>query len=191
MLILGLVLGWAVAALRAEAGGREVFVFAEAGVWDISDDGMPYRIGVILPSRHDWLSRTLRMREPRWVLAAGYARIPDIYDDGTGRLSGAGGDGVIVGAAREWAWNLPPWTTPRRAVALAIDFGLGYAGRSLPANGTNMNFLVSPGFVWETRSAAGRPGWHLGLRWFHLSNADLFGRNAGYDGITLRLGRAW
>ena len=189
--LFGSLMAWAVVAGRAESAPRGAIVFAEVGAWDISDDGLPYRLGAILPSRHDPLSRLLRMREPRWVVAVGYAKIPAVYDDGTGRLSGAGGDGFLIAAAREWAWALPLLGTARCDAALAIDFGLSYATRSLPANGTHPNFLVSPGFVWETRSAAGRPGWHFGLRWFHLSNADLFGRNAGYDGITLRIGRGW
>lgn len=162
--------------------------FVEAGAWDISDDGLPYRIGALLPSRHDPLSRWTGAREPRWVLALGYARVPDIYDDGTGRLSGAGGDGLLLGAAREWAWALPGIA---RDLSVAIDLGLSYATKSLPANGTNWNFIVSPGFTWERAARDGRAVWHVGLRWFHLSNADLFGRNAGYDGLSVRVGRSW
>ena len=173
--------------VRAAGEARGPLVFFEASAWDISDDGQPFRVGVLWPSRHDALSRLLRAREPRWVFAAGYARIPDIFDDGTGRLSGAGGDGALLGVAREWAWDLP-WIA--RELSVAIDFGLNYATKSLPANGTNWNFIVSPGFTWE-RTARDGATWHVGLRWFHLSNADVFGRNAGYDGLTLRLGRTW
>ena len=61
------------------------------------------------------------------MLAAGYATIPAVYDDGTGRLSGAGGDGLLIAAAREWAWALPVLGTARGDAALAIDFGLSRA----------------------------------------------------------------
>ncbi|MBA4137424.1 MAG: hypothetical protein C0518_08935 [Opitutus sp.] len=182
--------GWLAADMSATEE-RDLFVFVESGVWDISDDGLPFRAGVILPSHHDPLSRFLRMREPRWVLAVGYALIPDVYDEGTGQLSAAGGNGFLVGAAREWAWELPRVLGERASLALAIDFGLHYATRTLPPNGTHANFLVSPGLSWESAPDPGRARWHVGLRWFHLSNADVFGRNAGYDGISLRFGRSW
>jgi hypothetical protein len=179
------------ASFTAAAEPRDRFVFAEAGVWDLSADGRPFRAGVILPARHDPLSRLLRLREPRWVFALGYAEIPDIHDDGTGRLSGAGGDGFLFGAAREWAWPVPGFTGDAGDLAFAVDLGVNYATRTLPANGTHANFLVSPGLTWESRRSGHGSRWHVGLRWFHLSNADVFGRNAGYDGISLRVGRRW
>lgn len=169
---------------------RRPLVFFETAAWDISNDGLPFRVGVSLPSRHDVLSRWLGAREPRWVLAVGYATLPDIYDTGTGRLSGWGGDAFMVGAAREWTWELPLEWRGRRPLALALDLGMNYASASVPANGTNLNFIVSPGFSWEMPRARGGV-WHLGLRWLHLSNAGLHDVNAGYDGITLRFGRTW
>lgn len=165
-------------------------VFCESAAWDISNDGLPFRIGVSLASSHDPLSRLLQTREPRWILAAGYATLPDIYDTGTGRLSGKGGDAWMAGFAREWGWNLPLELRGERPLALVIDLGLNYASASVPANGTNANFIVSPGFSWETRRSDGGV-WHFGLRWFHLSNAGVFPVNAGYDGITVRFGRTW
>lgn len=182
--------GWLAAGLSATVE-RDAFVFVESGIWDISEDGLPFRAGVMLPSRHDPLSRWLKMREPRWVLAVGCAQIPDVYDDGTGRLGAAGGNGFLIGAAREWAWELPRVLGERGGIALALDLGINYTTRTLPANGTHANFLVSPGLQWESALRTGRARWHVGLRWFHLSNADVFGRNAGYDGLSLRLGRSW
>jgi hypothetical protein len=176
--------------LRAEESVRRPLLFVESAAWDLSDDGLPFRIGVALPAQHDPLSRLLRAREPRWVLAVGYATLPDLYDTGTGRLSGWGGDAWMVGAAREWAWDLPITLRGERPLALAIDFGVNYASASIPSNGTNTNFIVSPGFVWETRRARGGV-WQVGLRWFHLSNAGIYDVNAGYDGLTLRFGRTW
>jgi len=165
-------------------------VFFESAAWDISDDGLPFRIGVVLPASPDPLSWLLRTRTPRWVLAGGYATLPDIYDTGTGRLSGKGGDAWMVGFAREWGWDLPLVVRGECPLALVLDLGVNYASASIPANGTNANFIVSPGFSWETRRARGGV-WHFGLRWFHLSNAGVYAVNAGYDGITVRFGRSW
>ncbi len=184
-----LVLVLALLAASAGAAPRPVW-FVEVPVWDLSDDGLPFRAGVIVAGGHDPLSRAAGLREPRWVFAAGYATMPDIYDDGTGRLSGWGGDAAFAGFAREWAWEVPGLARAGAAVAVVLDLGLNYASASLPSNGTNFNFLVSPGFTWE-RNAADGAVWHVGLRWFHLSNANLRDRNAGYDGLTLRLGRSW
>ena len=173
----------------ATASSRPVW-FVEVPVWDISDDGLPFRAGAILPGSHDPLSRAAGLREPRWVVAAGFATLPDLYDDGTGRLSGWGGETVFAGFAREWAWEIPGLVWRGAAMALVLDLGLNYAAASIPSNGTNFNFIVSPGFSWE-RSAGDGAVWHAGLRWFHLSNANIHDRNAGYDGLTFRFGRSW
>ena len=169
---------------------REPIWFFESAAWDISDDGLPFRVGVLLPSQHDPLSRLLRMREPRWMLGAGYAQIRDIYDTGTGQLTGKGGGGLLFGGGREWAWNVPVVSRPAQPVSLGLELGVNYATASLPANGTHFNFIVSPGLTWERQRPNGR-WWHVGVRWFHLSNVDVYNVNAGYDGITVRVGRSW
>lgn len=187
LLVLALIF---VAASRGSPPESPPLTFLELPVWDLSDDGLPFRAGVLLPAGHDPLSRAAGLRPPRWVLAAGYATLPDLYDDGTGRLSGWGGDAWFAGFAREWAWEVPGLERDGAFVAVVLDLGLNYASASIPSNGTNFNFIVSPGLSWERPRATGAT-WHVGLRWFHLSNANLRERNAGYDGLTLRLGARW
>jgi len=78
--------------------------------------------------------------------------------------------------------------------SLFIDGGgsVSYASRDVPEFGTNFNYTAKVGFglTYELRDNLHLIG---GLRYFHLSNANLHGRdqNPSYDGIQFHLGLMW
>jgi hypothetical protein len=78
--------------------------------------------------------------------------------------------------------------------ALHADFAAGiyYAEKSFPADGSHLNFSLQAGFESSWKAAHGDDtAWILGLRWMHVSNANILPRNSGYDGLFVRFGRRW
>ncbi len=75
-----------------------------------------------------------------------------------------------------------------RFTLTALCLRINYADQSLPSDGPYFNFPVISGFEWEQRGENGN-GWSFGVRWFHLSNANLIEGNAGYDGVVFRVER--
>jgi hypothetical protein len=68
--------------------------------------------------------------------------------------------------------------------------GLSYLSKSVPADGTNWNFVLTAG-VGITKQICEDTHWICGARWFHLSNGAFFNpgsRNPGYDGGFLYTG---
>jgi hypothetical protein len=176
----GLAGGLAAAAAPAQ-------VFFDGPLWDIADEGLPYRLTLAWPAAPGPLARWLPAGEARWTLGAGYAAVYDNLDTGTGLVTARGRDGTIFAAGRQTLWPLP-LRLPGGGLRLECEVGLHYAARSLPANGTHLSFVVLGGFEWAPARAA-RSGWLAGVRWLHLSHGGLFGPNGGYDGLVFRLGR--
>jgi hypothetical protein len=50
-----------------------VWIHFDIPLWDIADDGLPFRLTLSLPSPLDPLSRILYASEARWTFSAGYA----------------------------------------------------------------------------------------------------------------------
>lgn len=185
----------AVAAARADpavppAGAARLWVYADVPAWDLADEGLPFRLTLALPSGRDPLARLLLAAEARWTLSLGYARIYDSYDATTGIFKNPGGDALLASAGREYRWNLPRFAG-RFTPQLAIDTGVNVATRPFPADGTRGTIKVITGLEWNRRTGAAGEVWTAGIAWSHFSNANLFSRNAGYDGLVFRVGRSW
>jgi hypothetical protein len=149
-------LAWAamvVAGFIAESGARpdstDPLVFVEGPLWDISDEGLPYRLTVAWPVTPDPLARLLRAGESRWTVSAGYAVAYDNFDTGTNTVGARGRDGLMFNAGRQTLWPLP-LRLPRGALRLELEVGLHYAARSLPADGTHLSFSLVGGFEWSS-----------------------------------------
>ena len=160
----------------------------DAPLWDIANDGLPFRLTLARPSRRDPLSRVLLAAEARWTFSVGYAKVYNSYDAATGIFKNPGGHAALFSAGRQFRWHLPRLAgafTPD----LAIEVGAHYATRRFPADGTRANVKLITGLEWSL-PGPGVPGeWTFGLMWPHFSNADLLERNAGYDGLAVRVGR--
>lgn len=165
------------------------WLYFDAPTWDIADEGLPFRFTLALPSRRDPLARLLWASEARWTMSVGYAKVYNSYDGATGVFKNPGGHAALFSAGRQYRWTLP-----RFAGALTpspiFEIGGHVATRNFPADGTRANFKVITGFEWAWRSRTGDAEWSAALIWPHFSNGNLFSRNAGYDGLALRLGRS-
>jgi hypothetical protein len=96
---------------------------------------------------------------------------------GGGRAVGLGVDAIL-----RW------WPGGQRAWFAEAGGGLQYAvGSSFPADGTHFQFTVIGGVGRSFGLGAGRT-LDVGLRWFHISNANLLPSNSGYDSIQLTVG---
>jgi len=96
---------------------------------------------------------------------------------GGGRAVGVGVDALLrwrLGEARRWF--------------VEAGGGVQYAvGVSFPADGTHFQFTVISG-VGRSLDLGGGRSLQLGLRWFHISNANLLPSNSGYDSLQLTVG---
>lgn len=163
------------------------WLHVDTPLWDIADEGLPVRLTYSLPGGDDPLARLLGAGEARWTVSAGYARVYDSYDSTTRVFKNPGGHAALASAGRQWRW-LPPDRTPSLVPALAIELGAHLASRRFPADGTRANVKLITGLEWHLRRGS-RHHWTLGVMWLHFSNANLFSRNAGYDGLAVRTGR--
>jgi hypothetical protein len=182
-------LGWLAVDSAAAPNRAPPLVVFDGPLWDISDEGLPYKITLAWPATLDPLSRLLRATEARWTLGAGYAVVYDDVDTGTNKVTSRGRDGVMWTVGRQTLWPLP-LRLPGGELRLENEAGLHYAARSLPADGTHLSFYLLGGFEWAHAPASPRT-WLAGVRWLHLSHGGLFGRNGGYDGLVFRLGCRW
>jgi hypothetical protein len=174
--------------------GERPWITIDGALWDISDDGLPFRMSIVQPATGDPLGSWLRATDQQWTATLGYAQVRGRPVLDARNLRNEGGDSFMAGIGRQWRWRLPEVT----AIAgwrphLNVELGLNYATQSLPADGTHFNFPVIIGFEWQR---LGRDGgeldpWIFGVRWFHLSNANVLEGNAGYDGIVWKIGRRW
>jgi hypothetical protein len=176
-----------VAPAAVTGGAAIAWLHGDAPIWDIADEGLPLRCTLALPSRRDPLARALYAAETRWTFSAGYARVYNSYDPTTGIFKNPGGHAALISVGRQFRWRRPP---PAGAALpqLAIELGAHAATRRFPADGTRANVKLITGLEWVFREATPRE-WSVGLMWMHFSNANLFSRNAGYDGLALRVGR--
>lgn len=165
------------------------WLYFDAPLWDIANEGLPFRLTLALPSRRDWLTRALRATEARWTFSAGYAKVYHSYDGATGRFKSPGGHAALFSAGRQFRWHLPRFAGPFTP-KVAVEFGGHFATRRFPADGTRANIKLITGLEWTWHARDRRTEWSAGVMWPHFSNANLFPRNAGYDGLVLRLGRS-
>ncbi len=181
--------------LARAAGPREpaplasAWLYFDAPLWDIANEGLPFRLSLALPSRRDVLTRALFAAEARWVLSIGYAKVYNSYDATTGVFKNPGGHAALVSAGRQFRWRLPRLTTPL-IPDVVVEFGIHYATRRFPADGTRGNLKLISGLEWTWREPGRTGQWIAGIMWPHFSNADLLERNSGYDGLALRVGRS-
>ena len=162
-------------------------VFFDGPLWDISDEGLPYRLTLAVPVVRSLDARWLRAAETRWTVGIGYAVAYDNFDTGSNTITAIGRDGPMLNAGRQYVWPLPIRIVGGR-LRLEAEAGLNYGFRKMPSNGSNWSFSVISGVEWASSRSARQ--WFAGVRWFHLSHGGLFGPNGGYDGLVFRLGRA-
>jgi hypothetical protein len=150
---------------------RFVQLHASGPLYNFGDEGEQYRLGAgLCAARFGAVSLQLD-----GVLSP--IRALPHQGAGGGRAVGLGVDAVLrwrLGAQRLWFAE--------------AGGGLQYAiGPSFPADGTHFQFTVIGGVG---RSVAIGPGRTIdvGLRWFHISNANLLPGNSGYDSIQLTVG---
>ena len=173
----------------AEIAERRGWLHFDAPLWDLADEGLPFRLTLSLPSRRDLLTRLLFADEARWTLSAGYAKVYNSYDGATGVFKNPGGHAALFSVGRQLRWHLPRVVgafTPE----VVLEFGAHVATRPFPADGTRANFKVISGLEWTWPSRRDTAEWSVGVLWPHFSNGNLFSRNAGYDGLVFRLGRS-
>lgn len=164
------------------------WLYFDGPLWDIADEGLPFRATLALPSGRDPVSRLLWAEEARWTFSLGYAKVYNSYDAATGVFKNPGGHAAMVSAGRQFRWRLPE-ALGRFAPRVVVEFGIHYATRRFPADGTRANWKLISGFEWVWRDARDRE-WSAAVIWPHFSNAGLLERNAGYDGLALRIGRS-
>ncbi len=183
-------------AARSEASYRLITdespsIAFDGSLWDSSNDGRPYRLSLLQPATPDPLGRLFRVTDQQWTASLGYAVVKEKIARGDGRLIASGGESLMFGVGRQWRWALPAATQVRDWRAhLSIELGINYADDSLPSDGTHVNFPVVPGIDWSKAYADGTR-WSFGVRWFHLSNANLLPGNSGYDGLVFRISRSF
>lgn len=164
------------------------WMYFDAPLWDIANEGLPFRLSLALPSRRDLLTRALFAAEARWTLSVGYAKVYNSFDATTGIFKNPGGHAALFSAGRQYRWQLPRVAgafTPD----VVVDFGVHVATRRFPADGTHTNLKLISGLEWTWARSGATGEWTVGLVWPHFSNADLLERNSGYDGLALRVGR--
>ena len=140
------------------------------------DEGFPWRVlyGYCIVQRGRW---TLHQD---WVVS---------YLDADPKGGAPGGDGVSLGSdlSIQWRHRLGATLTPYYELGLGLQYA---AGTPFPANASRWMFTINAG--------AGlfvplKPELQLNaaVRYLHISNAGLFGENAGYDALHLVVGIRW
>lgn len=152
-------------------GARFVQAHLSGPVYNFGDEGYQYRFA---------LGACAASRGPLSLQFDVVASSIDAYPHtgvGGGRALGLGVDGVLrwrLGAERRWFAE--------------AGGGMQYAiGSSFPADGTHFQFTVIGGLGRSVDLGRGRT-LDVGLRWFHISNANLLPSNSGYDSIQLTVG---
>lgn len=174
---LALLLAPLAAGAAADAGwGARVTVSAPTvRIGDFADEGDPYRLSL-------GLGRELRSDLALWGdLVASYIDANDF-------VGAAGGITYALGADVSLRWTRP-LASP---AGLYLEAGLGAQNAfpdSFVASGTHFNFTILLGAGLDGPTVG---GWvpSLGLRYLHMSNANLLPNNHGYDGVSLLAGAA-
>jgi hypothetical protein len=165
---------------------RAGWLYYDVPLWDLADEGLPFRLTLALPSRRDPVSRLLRATEARWTFSVGYAKVYNSYDTATGAFKNPGAHAALFSAGRQFRWH-PPKIVGAFTPEAVIEFGVHYATHPFPADGTRGNFKLISGLEWNLPTTAEGGRWSIAVIWPHFSNAGVFERNAGYDGLALRL----
>lgn len=168
---------------------RDGWLHFDAPLWDLADEGLPFRLTLSLPSRRDLLTRIVFADEARWTFSAGYVKVYNSYDGATGVFQNPGGHAAMFSAGRQLRWHLPEFVGPFTP-KIVMEIGVHAATRPFPASGTHANFKLITGLEWTWYSRDRRTEWSAGVVWPHFSNANVLSRNSGYDGLVLRLGRS-
>jgi hypothetical protein len=169
------------------------WIVLDGPLWDMSDDGKPYRLNLVQPATPDPIGRLLRATDQQWAAWVGHADVENKFSN-TGGLRATGGEAWMIGLGRQWRWALLEWTGASGwRPHLTFETGVNYADDSLPSDGSHFNFPVVTGFEWAKSAAPGgdASAWIFGFRWFHLSNAHVMDKNSGYDGLIFRVGYRW
>jgi hypothetical protein len=164
---------------------RPAWLYGDVPIWDLADEGLPFRVTAAFSSGRDPVSRVLFATEARWTFSVGYAKVYNSYDPTTGVFKNPGGHAALFSAGREFRWHVPPYLgrfTPK----VVVEFGAHYATRRFPADGTRANFKLITGLEWSLPQDS---PWTIAIVWPHFSNANLQNPNAGYDSLALRVGR--
>jgi hypothetical protein len=151
-------------------GARFVQVHASGPVYNFGDEGRQSRFAV---------GACAASRGPLSLHLDAVVSPIEAFDHivGGGRAVGLGIDGIL-----RWRPGAQP------AWFVEAGGGFQYAiGSSFPADGTHFQFTVIGGVGRSFGLGSGRT-LDVGLRWFHISNANLLPSNSGYDSIQLTVG---
>ena len=122
---------------------------------------------------------TLRLQQD-WVVS---------YLDARPQQGEQGGVGYSVGTDL----NFVSQSSFRANVDRFVELGGGYQYAfdvPFPSNGSRSMFTINVGvgIVIKTQDTL---MYRIGVRYLHISNASLFPKNSGYDGIHLAIGTQW
>lgn len=100
-----------------------------------------------------------------------------------------GGDGVGLGTdlLLRWHRDWQPSILPYLETGVGLQFA---AGTAFPADGSRWMFTLQAGAGWLIPMQRERQA-NVALRYLHISNAGVGGRNSGYDVVHLVLGLRW
>ena len=105
-------------------------------------------------------------------------------DVGGAWVGGAGYTGTL-GVATMLRWHFlhdDDWT-----VFAEVGCGTAWSGAPIPRAGTRFNFTPQAG-LGATFKLKERLRLHVGVGWFHLSNARTSSTNPGFDGVAVQVG---
>lgn len=157
------------------AGGAITHLSLSGTAVRLGEEGDPLRLAV---------GKCVHRAGNRRLFVDGVLSYVDAADHG-----GAGG-GVALGVGVDVVlrWDL---AVTRLAVYAELGGGLqNTSGSSFPSNGTHANFTVIAGLGLPLSSRA-RRSVTLGMRYFHVSNANMLPENSGYDAFQVVLGHQW
>ena len=100
-----------------------------------------------------------------------------------------GGDGAGIGTdlLLRWHRDWRPSILPYLETGVGLQFA---AGTAVPADGSRWMFTLQAGAGWLIPMQRERQA-NVALRYLHISNAGVAGRNSGYDVVHLVLGMQW
>jgi hypothetical protein len=163
---------------------RFTHLSAAASIFHFNDEGSPYRLALGIGCQNICNDLSLLLST-----VYSYYEVNHVADNHPSP-SVKGGTSHSLGVDLLLRWSL--LQTPQ--VTYHFEFGAGFQSilrdPPFPADGSDENFTVlfGPGI---TIPAAIHKQLRLSLLWLHISNANLFPNNSGYDGIQLVMGYEW
>jgi len=100
---------------------------------------------------------------------------------------GEGSEGTFHGGAGQIVWRCHYLNYGTWSLYAEVGNGISYLTRSVPADGTNFNFILLGG-VGFTKQISDSIHFTFGHRWLHLSNGGTRNRNPAYDGFMWNAG---